>query len=376
MWIEELPNGKYKYFERYQDPYTEKLKRVSVTLTSKSNQAKKQALLELQSKIEVNTNKINQHQITFKEAVDMFLISYKRKVKSSSFVSFKSTENKIRSLIGEETLIKNIDVIFLRKKIEHLYYVEQYSFNYVKKIKALVISILENAKEAGYNVEIPKFRINLKLEQKEVQEKHLEKEEVRKLIDQLNSYAKNTRKADMVEFMVLSGLRYGELIALREEDLFDGYIKVTGTIDFRSGHYSEVIRTSPKTKAAFRNVFLSNRAINILIKVLQENQIFKTTKEYKDLGYIFTNKKGNPIDYRTFAPTLKRAAESCGINKPVTSHWLRHTHISMLAEMNVPIKTVMERVGHTDESTTLRIYTHVTSKMKDSLVDKLNDLQY
>lgn len=376
MWIEELPNGKYKYFERYQDPYTEKLKRVSVTLTSKSNQAKKQALLELQSKIEINTNKINQHQITFKEAVDMFLISYKRKVKSSSFVSFKSTENKIRSLIGEETLIKNIDVIFLRKKIEHLYYVEQYSFNYVKKIKALVISILENAKDAGYNVEIPKFRIKLKLEQKEVQEKHLEKEEVRKLIDQLNSYAKNTRKADMVEFMVLSGLRYGELIALREEDLFDGYIKVTGTIDFRSGHYSEVIRTSPKTKAAFRNVSLSNRAINILIKVLQENQIFKATKEYKDLGYIFTNKKGNPIDYRTFAPTLKRAAESSGINKPVTSHWLRHTHISMLAEMNVPIKTVMERVGHTDESTTLRIYTHVTSKMKDSLVDKLNDLQY
>lgn len=27
MWIEDLPNGKYKYFERYRDPLTEKLKK-------------------------------------------------------------------------------------------------------------------------------------------------------------------------------------------------------------------------------------------------------------------------------------------------------------------------------------------------------------
>lgn len=32
MWMEELSNGKYKFFERYKDPYTEKWKRVSVTL--------------------------------------------------------------------------------------------------------------------------------------------------------------------------------------------------------------------------------------------------------------------------------------------------------------------------------------------------------
>lgn len=374
MWIEELPNGKFKYFERYQDPYTEKLKRVSVTLTSKSNQAKKQALLELQEKINKSTKRSNQKSLRFGEAVDIFLIAYERKVKSSSFISFKSSEKKIKSVVGEETLIKNIDAKFLRKKMEHMFYVEKYSFNYVKKIKSLVIAILENAKEEGYNVEIPKFRLNLKKEQIESPEKYLENYEVRKIIDELSSYSKNIRKAYMVEFMVLTGLRYGELIALREEDLFDGYIKVTGTIDFRSGHYSEVIRTPPKTNAAFRNVSLPNRAVDIIITILQENAVLKMMTSYNDQGYIFTNKKGNPIDYRTFAPALKRAARVCNINKPVTSHWLRHTHISILAEMNVPIKTVMERVGHTDESTTLRIYTHVTHKMQTNLIDQLNTL--
>lgn len=147
MWIEKLPNGKYKYFERYQDPYTEKLKRVSITLNSKSNQAKKQAILELQEKIEKATNQSTQKSLRFGEAVDIFLIVYKRKVKSSSFVSFKSTEKKIRSVIGEETIIKNIDTKFLRMKLEHMFYVEKYSFNYVKRVKALIIAILENAKE-------------------------------------------------------------------------------------------------------------------------------------------------------------------------------------------------------------------------------------
>lgn len=52
MWMEELPNGKYKFFERYKDLYTEKWKRVSVTLDSGSSRAKKEAQKQLDEKIE------------------------------------------------------------------------------------------------------------------------------------------------------------------------------------------------------------------------------------------------------------------------------------------------------------------------------------
>ena len=50
--MEELPNGKFKFFERYKDPYTEKWKRVSVTLDSGSARAKKEAQKLLDDKIE------------------------------------------------------------------------------------------------------------------------------------------------------------------------------------------------------------------------------------------------------------------------------------------------------------------------------------
>lgn len=32
--------------------------------------------------------------------------------------------------------------------------------------------------------------------------------------------------------------------------------------------------------------------------------------------------------------------------KHLTTHIFRHTHISMLAELGVPLKTIMQRVGH------------------------------
>lgn len=40
---------------------------------------------------------------------------------------------------------------------------------------------------------------------------------------------------------------------------------------------------------------------------------------------------------------------------------LRHSHITLLVELGVPIKAIMERVGHVDESITLRVYSHVTN---------------
>jgi len=72
MWIEDLANGKYKYFERYRDPLTEKLKKVSVTLDKKTPRAQKIALKELTEKI----NKILSHNegsdITFVDLYDEY----------------------------------------------------------------------------------------------------------------------------------------------------------------------------------------------------------------------------------------------------------------------------------------------------------------
>ena len=59
----------------------------------------------------------------------------------------------------------------------------------------------------------------------------------------------------------------------------------------------------------------------------------------------------------------------------LTTHIFRRTHISMLSELGVPLKTIMQRVGHNNPNTTLSSYTHVTKSMYDDVINMLNQRQ-
>ena len=63
-----------------------------------------------------------------------------------------------------------------------------------------------------------------------------------------------------------------------------------------------------------------------------------------------------------------------GEGRAYNIHMLRHSHISLLAELGVPIKAIMERVGHVDESITLKVYSHVTQTIHDDVREKLNSI--
>ena len=69
MWIEELSNGKYKYFERYKDPYTDKWKKVSVTLENGSNRAKKEAQKILDERISKKISELNSTEMLFTDVL-------------------------------------------------------------------------------------------------------------------------------------------------------------------------------------------------------------------------------------------------------------------------------------------------------------------
>ena len=70
MWVEQLDNGKYKFFERYKDPYTEKWRRVSLTLGSGSSRAKKEAQKLLNEKIENTLASLQAPDVLFTDVLD------------------------------------------------------------------------------------------------------------------------------------------------------------------------------------------------------------------------------------------------------------------------------------------------------------------
>lgn len=374
MWIEKLPNGKYKYSERYIDPYTEKNRKVSITLNSKSNQAKKQAMIELQEKIDKKIEEKNQIKITLGELLDAWWNQHKVSIRQSSQVNYEKLLKYIRKNINTAAVVRNTDTRFYQDFINEL----PQSYEYKKKFRSVLKMALDYAVDMEMikinpinRAKVPKPALTKETYER-VEDKYLEEEEINKLLNVYYSTFQSVHHGRLAEFMYLTGLRAGEAISLTIDDYDPNSktIKVIGTLDYSDG-YKNAKKEMPKTLASYREIDLSNRAIEIIDELILENKL----KFKGKTSYLFVGKTGKPIQINAFNNSLKAMNDKLGkdaIKKKMSSHIFRHSHISLLAELNIPVKAIMERVGHADMETTMKIYTHVTKKTKASIVEKLN----
>ena len=103
-----------------------------------------------------------------------------------------------------------------------------------------------------------------------------------------------------------------------------------------------------------RDVALSKRAV----------ELYRDRYDYAEgHGYLFTTSHHTPIQISALNTFLRTAAKRLEINKPVSSHLFRHTHISKLAALGVPMYVIQQRVGHSNSRVTQEIYTHVTHEV-------------
>lgn len=117
MWVEQLPNGKYKYFERYKDAYTEKWKRVSVTLNSGSNRAKKEAQRLLDDKIAEKMAGLNTTDASFNDVLDEWWEFHKKGIRRTSISSMTSNVRYVAENFAIDVKIANIDTHYIQRFI-------------------------------------------------------------------------------------------------------------------------------------------------------------------------------------------------------------------------------------------------------------------
>ena len=375
MFFRELENGKYRYYEKYFDLEENKWKQVSITLTSKTRQAQKQARILLDEKIEkkrenIEKEKTEVRKITVKEAYEEYLKIRKSELKRSTFKSQKYTIiGEIRKL--EDYLLMNVTSRIVQNILLEL----PCSAEHRKNKKVLLNLFFKYCLNVGYisenpidNVVLPKRKKNLKKVRKK-QNKYLTRAEVVQYLNFLEKEEKNQRVRLIVEFMYLTGLRFGEVLALTLEDIDFGNktLEVKHTLH-TSGSKAEIFLDSPKSLASYRVIGISDR----VLEIIEEYLLIE-----KEGRFIFT-KNGNPFMIFSFNDFLKRSFKRSGIQKEedfvLTTHVFRHSHISLLAELEVPIKAIMERVDHTNEKMTLGVYTHVTEQMKFNITEKLDKL--
>ena len=380
MWMEELPNGKYKFFERYKDPYTEKLKKVSVTMEKKTPQARNQAAILLQEKINQKLGE-KQHfvsDITFEKLYEEFEENWKHGVKNSTVYASKNVKKEILKQIEGDYLVRNIDRRLLQKVIDQLLQ-DGRSHNYVSKIKFKLNQIMKFAVRMNYIdtnemlfVEMPRKVITTD-DLRKKNTKYLDQKEFKLFIQNLKEEAlcdyRITKYIRIAKVLFLTGMRYGELAALNYKEDIDfskKTIHIKHTYDFRQKE-----RTTPKTIKSDRVITAPQKVLDII-----KEQIIENTKNGFDTDSIFINTLGEPITSARVIIPLKKHGKKLGIDKNITTHMFRHSHISLLAELGIPLTAIMDRVGHSDSKTTLEIYSHVTQKMVSDISSKLDKIKF
>ena len=173
----------------------------------------------------------------------------------------------------------------------------------------------------------------------------------------------------MVEFLVVSGTRWGEAAALRPSDVN----REAGTVEIKrswkqgSGGYR---LGAPKTKK-------SRRTINVPKSVLDK----------LDFGndWLFVNRAGGPVraqgfSARVWAPAVERAWPSVDDDgNPVKDCWklrprihdLRHSCASWLIQAGVPLPVIQEHLGHESIQTTVSVYGHLDRRSMQAVADAM-----
>lgn len=163
----------------------------------------------------------------------------------------------------------------------------------------------------------------------------------------------------LVEFLVATGVRWGEAVALQPKhvDLRHHTVKIR-----QAWKYSETkgyYLGPPKTKR-------SRREIDVPASILDRI----------DMGqeWLFLNRDGGPVRYHGFKPRVwDKAVERAKLNPKPTPHDLRHACASWLLLAGVPITVVSRHLGHENIQITVDTYGDVdrtSSKVVAELMEK------
>jgi integrase len=179
----------------------------------------------------------------------------------------------------------------------------------------------------------------------------------------------------LLTLAVATGMRLGELLALRWSDISieKKIIQVRHMVDYIQGH--GYLETEPKTESGKRTIPITQFALDALKshKAAQLEARLKAGSQWKDQGLVFTNRQGRYLSRNPIRNRLKKLLEQVGL-PPMRFHDLRHSAATILLSMGVNAKVIQELLGHAHISVTLGIYGHASPSMQRDAINRLDDL--
>lgn len=232
--------------------------------------------------------------------------------------------------------------------------------NIIKRIFDYAIRLGELNENPANQVLAPKLRTRTVRRIKHFDTKELKQFLV--YLDNLEPTIDNQLHSTLYRFLLATGLRIGEALALNWSDLdFDQQsVRVSKTL-----LYNGKIQESPKTKESDRIIRLDKSTLKVLLtwKTIQENKMVSVSEK---LVFSYRNKVKK---YPSFINQLKKHFKAANI-QDIGFHGFRHTHTSLLINNDMNPKELQKRLGHANYSTTIDVYAHLYPNKDAEIAEK------
>lgn len=193
----------------------------------------------------------------------------------------------------------------------------------------------------------------------------------------------------IVKTMLFTGMRIGELAALQNSDITDGYISIEKSLAYFSidcDGKKRMARKMQKPKSS-----AGRRLIPLLDPAKEAIEQYRSWKERNNISlassvggyddFVFLTRKGFPLSSATVNNALTKAVDAINgerklageeiIFPHVSCHWFRRTFATRLCESDVSLRVAQYVLGHADVNITASIYTAVNEELAANEMEKL-----
>ena len=281
----------------------------------------------------------------------------------------------LRERLGPRA-IHDIDHGLLRLLMRRLA-AEGVGANARSKTQTLLKDVFQWAKKVGYISVDPTRNLEpITIPKPNNKDDYLTVDEVKSLLDREALVSlerqKEVRRATYyhvhLRFLVETGCRPGEMLAIRDPDLYFSETPGQSFVWIRHSRYGERLK-STKTAAGDRKIPISDALADELRAHLGRRYEYRHASDERALahggtaaappnprGFVFTSPWGRPLNLAQFRTVMRKVCSEAGLDvrglddKPIVPHpyTMRRTFLTHLTEAGAPQSAMMALAGHRD----------------------------
>jgi integrase len=182
------------------------------------------------------------------------------------------------------------------------------------------------------------------------------------------------RNEVLFTLMLATGLRRGEALGLQWPDFDEGRatLSIRRQLKRENGH---LVTSDTKTLRSRRTLNISRSIVKKLQQQRRDQSVAceRAGTRWVRTGFIFTSKKGTPLDPTNVNKDFQLICDAAGLGR-WHPHELRHSAASLMLAQGVKLQVVSEVLGHSSIRMTSDVYGHILAPDREVASEAMEEL--